>query len=60
MASNDFKSLKVVILVPDDKKDCFGLLRKKLGSDKNGLAFYLGPALPPRADGSPWTAHYFG
>ena len=41
------------ILVPDEKLDCLGLLRKKFGSDKNGLAFYLGPVLSPRADGSP-------
>ena len=44
---------QVAILVPDDKLDCFGILRKTFGSDKNGLAFYPGPALPPRADGSP-------
>ena len=43
----------MAILFPDDKLDCFGLLRKKIGSDKNGLAFYSGPVLPPRADGSP-------
>ena len=44
---------QVPILIQDDKLDCFGLLRKKIGSDKNGLAFYSGPVLPPRDDGSP-------
>ena len=42
----------MTILVPDDEQDCFGKLRKKIDSDKNGLAFYSGPVLPPRADGS--------
>ena len=37
----------MAILVRDDNLDCFGLLRIKFGSDKNGLAFY------PWADGSP-------
>ena len=45
---------QVAILVPDDKLDCFGILGKKFGSDKNGLAFYPVPLLPPRADGSPY------
>ena len=44
---------QVVIMVPNDKLDCFGILRKKFGSDKNGLAIYPGPGVPPRADGSP-------
>ena len=43
----------MAILVPDDKLDYFGILRKKFGSVKNGSAFYLGLVLPPRADGSP-------
>ena len=38
--------------VPDDKLDCFGILRKIFGSDQNGLVFYPRPVLPPRADGS--------
>ena len=42
----------MAILVLDDKLDCFGIIRKNFGSDKIGLAFYPGPALPPRADGS--------
>ena len=41
------------ILIPDDKLDCFGIMRKKFGSDRNGLAFYPGPVLPPRTDGCP-------
>ena len=43
---------QVGILVPDDKLKCFGALRKKFGLEPNGLAFYLGPVLPPGADGS--------
>ena len=43
---------RVAILVPDDKLDSFGVLRKKFAADKNGLAFYPGPVLPPWADGS--------
>ena len=42
----------VVILVPDDKLDCFGLC-EKISWDKNGVAFYPGPVGPPRADDSP-------
>ena len=45
----------MAILFPDDKLDCFGLLRKKFDSDKNGLAFNPGPVVPPRADGSPFA-----
>ena len=37
---------QVAILVQYDKLDCFGQL------EKNGLAFYPGPVLPPRTDGS--------
>ena len=40
-------------MVPDDKLERFGVQRKKIGSNQNGLAFHLGPVLPPRADGSP-------
>ena len=40
------------MLVPDDKLDCFDILRKFFVLNKNGLAFYSGPLLPPRADGS--------
>ena len=43
----------MAILVPDDKLVCFGVLRKNFGSSQSGLAFYPGPVLPPRADGSP-------
>ena len=44
---------QVAILVPDDKLDCFGQL-KKIYLVKNGQAFYPGPALPvpSRTDGS--------
>ena len=42
----------MAILVPDEKLDCFGIMRKKFGLDKIGLAFYPGPVLPPRPDGS--------
>ena len=38
---------------PDDKLDCFGILRKKIGLDKNGLVFYPGLVLPPSDDGTP-------
>ena len=37
--------LQVAVLVRDDKLECFDC------SDKNGLAFYSGLLLPPRADG---------
>ena len=40
---------QVAILVPDDKLDCFVIVRKIY---QNGLVFYLRPVLPPRADGS--------
>ena len=43
----------MAILVPDDKLDYFGILRKKIVTDKNDPAFYPGPVLPPRTDGSP-------
>ena len=39
------------ILVLDEKLDCFGQL-KNLLLGKNGLAFYPGPVLPPKTDGS--------
>ena len=51
---------QVAILVPDDKLDCFGYSGNKFGSDQNGLAFYLGPVLPPRADGSPLNVCFWG
>ena len=50
---------QVAILVRDDKLDCFGILRKKFSSDKNGPAFYPGPVLPPRTDVSPMEATLF-
>ena len=40
-------------LVPDDKLYCFDLMVKNFCLDNNGLAFYLGPVLPPTADGFP-------
>ena len=43
----------LAILVPSDKLDCFDTQRKKFVLDKNNPALYLGPVLPPRADGSP-------
>ena len=43
----------MAILVPDDMLDCLGILRKKFDLDKNGLAIYPGPGVPPRGDGSP-------
>ena len=46
----------MAILVPDDKLDHFGSLRKKICFGQNGLAFYLGPVLLPRADGSPFSS----
>ena len=42
----------VVILVPDDKLDCFGRLENCFCLIKNGLAFYPGPVMSPRTDGS--------
>ena len=48
----------MTILVPDDKLDCLGILRKHFGLGKNGLAFYPGPVLPRRADGSPLSSLY--
>ena len=47
-------------LVPDDKLHSFVLPVKKIGSDQNGVAFYPGPVLPPRADGSPLHKAYIG
>ena len=44
--------LQVGILVQDDKLDCFGFSEDKIWLQQNGLAFYLGPVLPPRDDGS--------
>ena len=45
----------MAILLPDDKLDCFGLLEKNwLG--QNRVAFYPGPVVPPRADGSPFLS----
>ena len=43
----------MAILVPDDKLYCFDLMVKNFCLDNNGLAFYLGPVLPPTADGFP-------
>ena len=43
----------VAILVPDDMQDCFGILRKNLA-----LAFYSGPVLTTRADGSPFRNYF--
>ena len=51
---------QVAILVPDDKLECFDLLRKKFCSDKNGLAFYLGPVLLSRADGAQFVFLFIG
>ena len=42
----------MTILVQDDKLECYGALRKKIGEDHNCLALHLGPQLPPRAEGS--------
>ena len=39
-------------MVPDDKLDCFVSL-DFFAFDKNSLAFYPGPVLPLRTDGSP-------
>ena len=36
---------------PDDEFECF-VLKYFFALDKNGLAFYQGPVLPPRTDGS--------
>ena len=47
MGSNHHQA---AILVPDDKLDCFGQFETCLV--KNGLAFYPGPVLPRRTDGS--------
>ena len=44
----------MAILVPDDKLDCF-VLMYFFALDKNSLAFYPGPALPSRTDGSPFS-----
>ena len=44
----------MAILVLDEKLDCFGGL-EKIALDKNGLAFCLGPVMPPWPDGSPNT-----
>ena len=41
----------MAILVLDDELDCFGILRKKFASDKNGLAFYSGQIQPHLANG---------
>ena len=41
-----------VILVLDDKLDCFGSIRKLFYLVKKGLAFCPRPVPPPRADGS--------
>ena len=41
------------ILLSDDKLDCFAHTEENIGLDKNGLAFYPRPKLPPWADGSP-------
>ena len=43
---------QVAILVLDDKLNYFGQLENAFFQVKNGLAFYLGPVLPPRTDGS--------
>ena len=42
----------MAILVLGEKLDCFGGL-EKIALDKNGLAFCLGPVMPPWPDGSP-------
>ena len=47
----------MAILVPDDRLFCFN--REKIWLRLKGLAFYPGPVLPPRADGSPLTADFF-
>ena len=49
---------QVAMLVQDDKLDCFGILRKKFASDKNGPAFYPRAVLPLRTDGFPWAGNY--
>ena len=47
------------MLVPDDKLDGSDLMASKFCADKNGLAFYLGPVLPPGSDGSSFEKlHY--
>ena len=43
----------MAILVPDDKLNCFVFNGNFLAFHKAGLAFYPGPLLPPRTDGSP-------
>ena len=40
------------ILVQDDKLDCLRFLRNFSWFDQRGLAFYVGPMLPPSADSS--------
>ena len=44
--------LQGAILVPDDKLDCFVLVYF-FAFNKNGLALYPGPVLPPWTGGSP-------
>ena len=47
---------QVTILVPDEKLEW--LIWNLFCLIKNGLAFYAGPVLPPRADGSSLVATY--
>ena len=50
---------QVAMLVPDDKLDGSDLTARKFCVDKNGLAFYLRPVMPPRSDGSSFEKlHY--
>ena len=49
---------QVVLLVKDDKLNCSDILRKIFVLDKSNPTFYLGPVLPPRADGSPFKHRF--
>ena len=46
-------------LSPDDRIGCFDMMGKSTVWIKISLAFYPGPALPPRADGSPIAKTHF-